>query len=332
MTIPSSKYLKNKARTRLEAGKEPQKVVLYYSVIVAVMAFLVTAVRYGLAGEISQTGGLQNIGIRSILSTADNVLPIVQSLLVMCLDLGYLAAMLRIARHQYASPKTLKAGAERFWPLIRMRLLMGLLYIGLGFVLFYAALAVFTASPFSREFNLLANTMLSSGVLDPEALLANDVLMAQMYMAIMPMLIIWAVLYLPTVIWLSYKFRMADYILIDQPQAGARNALRFSKVLMKGNTWKLMKVDLSYWWYYVLRFLATFLLYADLILAIFGIYLPVSETVTFLGTVIVYLAADFALNYFLRNRVEVTYALAYTSIAPKEEKPEGAVLGNIFQM
>ena len=63
-----------------------------------------------------------------------------------------------------------------------------------------------------------------------------------------------------------------------------------------------------------------------------GIRLPWSDTVSYYGFFAAYLAVQFAIYYFLRNRVEVTYALAYDSLRPREPENNGAVLGNIFQM
>ena len=63
-----------------------------------------------------------------------------------------------------------------------------------------------------------------------------------------------------------------------------------------------------------------------------GVELPVSDTVAFFAFYVLYLAVSFAILFFLRNRVEVTYALAYDAVKPKEEQSGGVVLGNIFQM
>ena len=135
MNIPSAKYLKVKAANRLESGKDPKKVVLVYSAIAALSALAVNVIQFILDGQISKTGGLQNIGTRSMLSTLNAVLPILQTVVIMCLALGYTAAMLRLVRRQYASEKTLKAGFERFWVLLRARLLMMLIYGGIAFAL-----------------------------------------------------------------------------------------------------------------------------------------------------------------------------------------------------
>ncbi len=332
MNIPSAKYLKVKAANRLESGKDPQRVVLIYSAIVAGSSLLVNAIKYLLQSGISQTGGIQNIGTRSMLSTLDTVLPLVLMLVMMCLTLGYTAAVLRLSRRQYASEKTLKAGFERFWVLLRTRLLQMLIYGVIAFALSYVAMAIFMLTPLSSRLIALALPLVNSGTFTPEALLNDDALLFSVYDAIMPMMLIYFLLLVPVIWAVSYRFRLADYFLIDQPQLGALGALRESRRKMKGNIISLLKVDLSFWWYYLLRVLSACLVYVDMVLAIAGIQLPLSGTVQYFAALILYLGTDFALNYFLLNRVEVTYALFYDALNPPPPKPEGAVLGNIFQM
>ena len=332
MNIPSAKYLKVKAANRLSSGKDPERVALVYSAVVALSALAVNVIRFFLQGQISKTGGLQNIGTRSVLSTLDSVLPLVQTLVLMCLTLGYTAAMLRLARRQFASEKTLKAGFERFWVLLRTRLLQMLLYGVIAFGLSYAAMAIFMLTPLSSGLTALLLPLVSGGNFSPEALLNDDALLFSFYDAIMPMMMIYCLLLVPMIWLVSYRFRLADYLLIDQPQLGAVNALRTSSQKMKGNVKSLFRLDLSYWWYYLLRALSASLLYIDLVLAMFGIQLPVSDWVSYFGVILLYLGSDFALNYFLMNRVESTYALFYDILNPQQPPQEGAVLGNIFQM
>lgn len=332
MSIPSSKYLKVKAANRLESGKDPKKVVLVYSAIVALSALAVNVVQFILDSQISKTGGLQNIGTRSALSTLSSVLPLVQTLVLMCLGLGYTAAVLRLARRQYASEKTLKAGFERFWLLLRARLLQALIYGGIAFLLSYVAMAIFMLSPFSSRLSSLALSLSAAGAITPEALLNNTALLASAYEALMPMMVIYCIL-LVIVVWaVSYRFRLVDYLLIDQPQLGALSALRTSRQKMKGHIKELFKLDISFWWYYLLRALSAGLIYLDMVLAILGVQLPLSSTASFFGVILAYLGSDFALNYFFLNRVEMAYALFYDILNPQQPPQEGAVLGNIFQM
>lgn len=332
MSIPSSKYLKVKAANRLESGKDPKKVVLVYSAVVALSALAVNVVQFILDSQISKTGGLQNIGTRSALSTLSSVLPLVQTLVLMCLGLGYTAAVLRLVRRQYASEKTLKAGFERFWLLLRTRLLQALIYGGIAFLLSYVAMAIFMLSPFSDRLSSLALSLSAAGAITPEALLNNTALLASAYEALMPMMVIYCIL-LVIVVWaVSYRFRLVDYLLIDQPQLGALSALRTSRQKMKGHIKELFKLDISFWWYYLLRALSASLIYLDMVLAILGAQLPLSPTASFFGVILAYLGSDFALNYFFLNRVEMAYALFYDILNPQQPPQEGAVLGNIFQM
>lgn len=331
MTIPTSKYLKNKARLRLESGKDPQRVVMVYAAITLASSLLVTAVRYALANQISQTGGLSGIGLRSVLSTADNVLPILQTLLVMCLDLGYIAAMLRISRRQYASPMSLKAGTERFWVLLRSRVLLGFIYFGIGLGSFYLSIFVFMMTPLSRSFTELTAPLISGGTFDPIMLLEDELLMNAVMRSMIPYFFVYAAVLALLALPVIYQYRLVDYLLVDRPQEGALAAMRRSKIMMRQNRFSLFKIDLSFWWYFLLQLLAATIAYSDVILAAVGVELPFSDTAGFFVSFIVYIAVEFTLLWFFRNQVEVTYALAYDSLVPKEE-PQGMVLGNIFQM
>ena len=332
MNIPSAKYLKVKAANRLESGKDHKKVVLVYSAIAALSALAVNVIQFILDGQISKTGGLQNIGTRSMLSTLNAVLPLIQTVVLMCLALGYTAAMLRIARRQYASEKTLKAGFERFWVLLRTRLLLMLIYFAIAFGLSYLAMAIYMFTPLSSGLVELVLPLASAGTFTPEMLLSDEALLYSVYDALIPMMIIYLVLLIPVIWAVSYRYRLVNYFLIDQPGLGAFGALRESKQKMKGNIKCLFKIDLSFWWYYLLRGLSASLVYVDLILMIFGIRLPLSDTVQYFAVVILYLGSDFALNYFFLNRVEMTYALFYDTLNPQQTPQQGAILGNIFQM
>lgn len=332
MNIPSSKYLKVKAANRLESGKDPQRVALVYAAIVAGSSLLVNGVKFLLQNGISQTGGIQNIGTRSMLSTLDTVLPLVQMLVLMCLGLGYTAAMLRLARRQYASEKAMKAGFERFWVLLRTRLLLVLIYFAIAFGLSYVALAIFMLTPLSSRLTDLVLPLTVAGTFTPEALLSDDALLFSVYEALMPMMLIYFLLLVPAIWAVSYRYRLVDYFLIDRPQLGAFGVLRESRQKMKGSIKSMFKLDLSYWWYYLLRAVSASLVYADVFLAVLGIQLPLSGTVQYFAALILYLGSDFALNYFLLNRVETTYALFYDTLNPQQPPQEGVVLGNIFQM
>jgi uncharacterized membrane protein len=129
-----------------------------------------------------------------------------------------------------------------------------------------------------------------------------------------------------------YSFRMVNYVIIDKPGMGALMAMRESKKMMRGHRLQLLKLDVSLWQYYLASGLAMVICYGDALLPMLGVELPVSETVAFFGFYALYMAASFCVHYFLRNRAEVCYGLAYDAVKPEEKQSDGVVLGNIFQM
>ena len=103
-------------------------------------------------------------------------------------------------------------------------------------------------------------------------------------------------------------------------------------MMMRRNCLNLLKLDLHLWWFYLASMLASLVCYGDAILPMLGITLPFSDDFSFYLFYGLYWILQFAIFYFLRNGVEVSYALAYDSIRPREQAQGGVVLGNIFQM
>lgn len=334
MELPQSCVLKNTAKRRLHSAGETKKIVLIYTGILTAVSAATTVIQYVLSSGISQTGGLQNLGTRSVLSTVSTVLPLVQFLILTCLGLGFTAAMLRTARGQYTSPKTLKAGVERFWVLLRCTLLQGLIYAGIGIAGSYLASVIFMLSPLGdRAVDQLMPLLAESG----ESLVEIDAEMEDAVMeALAPMipafLLIFLAVFLLMAIPMIYRYRMVDYLIIDRPGIGAFAALRESRRMMRGNRFRLFRLDLSFWWYYALSALAAVICYGDVLIEILGISLPLSADTAYFLFYGMYLAINFAVFYFFAARVECTYAAAYDSLTPKQSLQQGAVLGNIFQM
>ena len=331
MDIRNTRQLKDFSAGRLANAREGQKIILYFSLITIAVSAVATVVSYILSQQIAKTGGLGSMGVRSALTTAQMLLPIVQAVFLMCLELGYLSTMLRIARGQYASPNGMRLGFDRFWVLLRCVLLESAILFGACLGAIYLGSLIFMMSPFSdRAMALLQPVLDSATVLNPQMVLDSgvyDQLMGAMAPAFVLCLILAAVLAVP----LAFRYRMAQYVIIDKPGIPAMMALRQSRYMMKGNTGKLLKLDISLWWYYGASLLARVLCYGDILLAMLGVRLPWSDTVSYYGFFAAYLAVQFAIYYFLRNRVETAYAIAYDSIRPKEAQTGGAVLGSIFQ-
>ena len=330
MDIRNTRQLKDFSAGRLANAREGQKIILYFSLITIAVSAVATVVSYILSQQIAKTGGLGSMGVRSALTTAKMLLPIVREVFLRCLTLGYLATMLRIARGQYASPNGMRLGFDRFWVLLRCTLLKGLIFGGAAAASLYIAMMIYMMTPLSNAaVDILMPLVKNAGA---SGIALDDATYAQLMRATAPAMVIFGVLFLALAAPLFYRYRMADYLIIDRPAAGALAALRDSRMMTKGNRWNLFRLDLSMWWYYAAVLASAAVAYGDQLLPDLGVTLPFSDTVSYFLFPGVYLAMTFVIFYFLRNRVEVTYALAYDSLRPREPENNGAVLGNIFQM
>ena len=330
MTIPSFKILKKNAAERISAAENSRKIVLIYAGTVTVLAALVTVINYCLRLRIAQTTGLSSMGLRSVLSTIQSVLPMIQSMVIMCLEMGYIAAMLRIARQQFASEKTLKLGFDRFFVLLRYSLIQGGIFMLAALAAFWLAMQVFLLTPMSDAMMSLVTPEMADPNVVTEYLL-DPVFSGQIIESMVPLILIFSVLYAALCIPISYSLRMSKYVIIDKPGQGALFAIRESRKMMKGSCIRLFKLDLSLWWWYAIRFGSMLLCYGDTLLPMIGIELPFSADVSYFIFYALFLMVQFAACWFLRNHIEVVYAQAYNALKPREKDP-GVVLGNIFQM
>ena len=332
MNLGNLREIKNLSEERLHQSASQQKIVMIYAALTLGLMFLVTVTNYVLGLQMDNFGGLSNLGKRTMLSSVQSMLPVVQSLVIMCLDLGYLAAMLRIALGMYTSPQTLRLGFDRFWLLLRCGIFKGLIMTGVTFVSMYLGIMIFVLTPFSKAAVEIIAPIISQVSLLNTEIVIDDVTYGLLMEAMLPAFGICGVLLLILGGPMYYNFRMVNYIIIEKPAIGAMMALRESKKMMKGHRLQLLKLDLSLWWYYLATGVAMVICYGDILLPMLGLELPVPEVVSFFGFYVLYLAASFGVYYFLRNRVEVCYGLVYDAVKPEEKQDGGVVLGNIFQM
>ena len=332
MDIYHTSEVKAAASRRLVDARQAKRIAAIYAGVTLGLSALVTILGLVLDGMMSSATGLSGMGRRTILSSAQSMLPWVVTLITMCVELGYQAAMLRVARGQYASPQTLRLGFDRFWVLLRCMLLEGLILFAIAFGGIYIASMLFMFTPFSgKAVELITPLLENVTLLNPEMVL-DEAIYAQLMQALIPAFVMCAIVVAAATIPVMFRLRMVRFVIIDKPGIGALAALGESRKMMKGNCLKLFKLDISLWAYYAGCVVASILCYGDILLPMLGISLPFSATVGYYLFFVLYLAVQFAVYYFLRNPAEVSYAIAYDSIRPKEPKTEGVALGNIFQM
>lgn len=330
MDICNTSEIKAAALRRLTDAGQAKRIAAIYAGVTLGLSALVTILGLVLEAMMSGATGLGGMGRRTILSSVQSMLPWVVGLITMCVELGYQAAMLRVARGQYASPQTLRLGFDRFWVLLRCILLEGVILFAIAFGGIYIATMLFMLTPFSgRVMEVLSPVLEDVTLLSPEMVL-DEALYDQLMQAMIPAFVMCAIVVAAAAIPVLYRLRMARFVIIDKPGIGALAALRESRKMMKGNCLRLAKLDISLWPYYIGCVFASLLCYGDVLLPMMGVRFPWSDTVSYYLFLALYLAVQFAVYYFLKNQAEVAYSIAYDSIRPKEPKTEGVALGSIF--
>lgn len=332
MDLRNIREIKRFSAERLAQSPSQQKIVLIYAGLTLGLAALVAVAGYVLGLQIDNYGGLSNLSKRTMLSSVQSMLPVLLSLVTLCLDLGYFAAMLRVARGMYTSPQTLRLGFDRFWLLLRCNILRGLVLMGVMFSSMYFGIMIFMMTPFSRAAVEIVTPLMSQMSVLNTGIVIDDATYLMLMEAMLPGFAICGILALAVGGPVYYSYRMVEYVVIDKPAIGAMKALRESKKMMRGHRREMLKLDLSFWWYYLGAVAVTVIGYGDVILPMLGLELPVSGDAAYFIFYALYLAGSFALYYFLRNRLVVCCALAYDAVKPQKQKDDGVILGNIFQM
>lgn len=305
--------LVGKAR-QLSRGEDKRKLSAIHAGITAGVALAATLLQLWLAEGIGNTGGLSGLGMRSVLQTAGTVLNGANTILTPFWSVGFLFAALLWAREKTAHPGDLLVGFRRFGVFLRLMLLEGVLLFATGMFCVYASSFIYMMTPWAQPVIAFAQSV----GMDMNA--ANAA-MAQMDMATMdallaamiPMLVIWGLLCLVVVVPMLYRFRMAEFFLLDEKRMGAIQAMAFSTRMLRKRRWKLFLLDLRFWWYYGLQMLCLLLYSADLWLPLLGVTLPAGLG-TSLGLYVLYLLALFAVQTLLRPQVQTAYALAYEQL------------------
>lgn len=312
---------------------KPRLTVLIYVAVMALSALLVSALVMVLDNQIANTGGLSNLGLRSILSTIQTVLPLVQAVALWGVQMGYQKATLHMARRQAAGPRNLLEGFSFFGPLLRSMLLQGGLYFLLALGASYASAFVYLMTPLSADFFTLIEPLMADSSALYDAMYNDAAFYQQASNALLPVIPIFLVVFLAAAAPFFYQYRMTNYCILDDPRKGALAAMRDSARMMKHNRVSLLKLDLSFWWFYLGQAVVAVVLYGDVLLPMVGVTLPWSATVSYYVFYVASLVLEGVLYYCFLNRVETTYATVYEELRPKPQPGQGGVvLGNIFDL
>lgn len=317
MDIRDRRALKENATEALrQATYDPRKLVLIHTAILLGAGLLITVLHYILAGQIENTGGLGGLGMRSILSTIQAALQLGLMITTPFWMMGLTYVTLRVARRQSTGPADLKKGFLRFGPVLRLELAQALLYILIGVLCINIGTTIFAFTPFIEPFNEIL-IKVNEQMAATHSFVMDAATEAALMEAAIPLLVIIGILYLVLVIPMMYRLRMANYAIMDEDCPGAIKAMGISSRLMRGNRFQLFRLDLSFWWFYLLNGLTIMLAYGDTLLSMLGVKLPISPDVLYFACCGLYIAGQLALQWWAGAQVETTYATVYDGLRTK---------------
>ena len=303
-----------------DAAYSPKRLALIHTAVSLAATLVLAVISFILSRQIGGTGGLAGLGTRSILETVQTVLQLASTLLLPFWEVGFLYAAIRMARKEDNSPRTLAEGFRRFGAVLRLMLLRGALILAVMFLCSQAATMVYLLTPFSDSYFQLYESFMNGT--DPSVLM-DDAAMQAVGESMLPMLLMAAVLAIILLIPLLYRFRQAEYVVIDQPRTGAIAALRASNRMMRGNCMAMFRLDLSFWWFYAAQAVLALVGYGDVILEAVGVTLPMSGDTAYFLFYLLYIGGQLLLLWKYRSAVDTAYAVAYDVLkAPKESKPQ----------
>lgn len=306
--------LKSNARLRLDnARPDPRQMVLIHIGVTLLLNLLASGLNLYLDHQIGDTGGLSGLGTRSILQSIQSFLQYGILLFSPFWQAGFVLVTLRWADGKTSKPTDLLSGFSRVGSLFAYQLFLFLIYIVVGIVCGYAAVMVFLFTPLSNPLvEILMPAATSGSTVDMTALMSMD--NAALMDAYLPMLIIYLVILIPVVVFITYNLRLTTYFIMDDGHPGVFGSMKASLGAMRGNRLKMLKLDLSFWWFYLLEAILVVVCNLDSLLSNLGIALPFDPTTAYFITLIVYCVLELLLSLWMKAQVDTTYALAYREI------------------
>lgn len=256
MVIQNYKDIRSRAKKTLDYTPwDVKKLALVFALVSWGISFLLLGIDALLALGTEKAQGLSGLGVLSLLETASSALSLVFEIFNLFWVPGILYCGLMLLREQDPWPKGLLRGFKKWKSFVKLTILIYILIFALTMVL--APVISILSLPFMGGFEeILANMPENEAemVAYVEALPAD-----QLMRATMPMLIMAVVAVLAITIPLFYRARLVILLLLDEEQLGVREAIRFSFKLTKGSCIQLFRLDLSFWWYYLLLALVNIL-------------------------------------------------------------------------
>lgn len=290
------------AKQLAQAPVSPRLVALVYASVALGVPLVAQVVLSLLDLQIADTEGLAGIGTRSVFMSLQLLLTGMITVLTPFWSYGYMGVALQTAKGLPTRPDKLLSGFRRFWPLLRLSILLIALYFFLGSACMYAGSLLYMLTPHSAA----VIEQMDQIMLTLESTVPNEELLMNLAASMWPAYLLIGILLTVVLVPISYRLRLAEWTIMDGNNR-ALFAMAVSNFSMRGRCFRMFLLDLSFWWYYLLS--ALFISLGDM-----GRLIPGGGELAFWGFYLLGVILQFGLLVLFMPKVQTTYAIAYTTL------------------
>jgi len=306
--------LKSKARLSLAAAPtDPRRLTLLFVGVTAAASLLSVLLELLTTYLMADAGGLDGLGKRAVLSTVSTFFNFAVTVSLPFWNFGYTYTTLGLSQESVA-PASLLRGFRRIGAILGSLLLQSILYTAVVMLCLNIASTAWMITPAGQTILENAENILST----------TDTAQMEQYLQMMiPVYILAGVLAVVPCLFLFYRLRLLGYGIMEGK--GGFRSLVESFRLMKGRVLAYVKLDLHFWWYYLLQALCAGLAWLDVGLSAVGLTLPGDPQIWALVCYLGCCAGQLLLAWYFQTEVAVTYATAYDEIlqsGPQKPKPQ----------
>lgn len=285
-----------------QASYDPKKLALLFAGASVIFSLVCALISYLLGIAADNASGLSGLATRTLMHSGQSVISIANTVLLLFWQFGFVAAALDYSRSEEVDHHTLLSGFRSWGPVIRLSILLLIVAMGVIMACSYIANFIFTLSPLSNTLYEKMAAMEKSG----QSIAVTDELIAKMLPYMGGLLVIFVLLLIVIGLPVLYRYRMCEFALMDGA-GGALASIRESKRLSFGRRMGMFKLDLSFWWYYLLQGLVAAVSYTDVILPYMGVKLPIPAE----GLSWILLAVTLGLQFLITWKFSLGYQTAY---------------------
>ena len=323
MTKGSYRELKEAGRKALRAEPGYKRLFFIYACVLSLAGFAVNLVTFLLEQQATKAVGLDGISTRTLLQTLQMMLSAIYSIAAPFWKIGLFFVALQTFR-QVAPRKSALLEGFRYWgPVLRlvlMKILMLILFAVVVGLICSTIITLVSYTPLAEDMNAFVETLPHMATQeDITEILEDPLVVDKLVDAIMPLIPFAMTAAFAGLCPLGMRLRMMDFAMMDNPKEGPWTAMRTSWRITKGTCFAMLRLDISFWWYYLVLGLLTGM---TILYTYFS--LPVDPTTLFWVYNGVSLVGEIALHSLAGPRMRPAYAAAYESMKathpPTEKK------------